>query len=85
MKRGCNVLFIITLNGKPATVQQLHNNEGWTYYAVELESELHTEAFITAPTARDCRLAYEAALGIVWSQKQGNVRAQNFNPARKES
>ena len=73
-------LFIITLDHKAATVQQLHYNEGWTFDEALDDNgtgyNYLASSYIAAPTKREGVAAYENLTGIAWTQKQGNVRCE---------
>lgn len=68
-------MYLITLDHKKATLQQLHKNEGWTWKAEDIErTGIGEDCYITARTKKACIEAYDNILGIAWSQKQNNVR-----------
>lgn len=69
-------MFIITLDYKPATVQQLHKNEGWTYKAKGYA--ITESAFLVARTKRQAIELYESVLAIAWTQKQPDVRCERL-------
>ena len=79
-------MHLITLDHKPATVQQLHINEGWTFdnenLAADATFNYLPRLFIAAATKADCIEAYWNLLGVAWIQKKIMSDVKRSNNAR---